>query len=239
MQISTDAIILSKIKYGDSNVILSSYTKEFGLKSYLIKGVLKQRKGKIKPAYLQPLLQVRIEGNHKDNRSLQNISELKPLFHYKTLHTNITKGAIVIFLSEVLAQLLKEEERNSALYAFISTSLEWLDEKENSPNFHLLFLLNITKYIGFYPDKKNKELPFFNLEAGKFESSKTNGYSISGNNLTLLKQLLGIKFDTLDRVKVNSRQRQDFLNMILLYFELHLGGFKKPKSLQILNQVFS
>jgi len=98
MLVSTDAIILSKLKYGDSNIILSSYTKEFGLKSYLLKGVLKQRKGKIKPAYLQPLLQVHIEGNHKDNRSLQSISELKPLFHYKTLHTNISKGAIVILL---------------------------------------------------------------------------------------------------------------------------------------------
>ncbi len=239
MLVTTNAIVISKIKYGDSSIILSCYTESFGIKSYLIRGVLTKKKGKFKPAYFQPLSQVILEASHKENRSLQSLRDIKPLIHYKSLHSNVIKGAIVLFLSEVLSQLLKEEEKNSLLYSFISTSLEWLDEQNRSSNFHLLFLLIITKYLGFYPETSKIDLDYFNLEAGKFESSKVNMYSISGNNLTVLKKLLGIKFDTLNEVKINSRQRQDFLNMILLYFELHLGGFKKPKSLQILNQVFS
>lgn len=55
----------------------------------------------------------------------------------------------------------------------------------------------------------------------------------------LLKQLLGINFDALNTIKLNSKQRQSFLNMILLYYELHLGDFKKPKSLTVFNQVFN
>ncbi len=239
MLVTTNAIVISKIKYGDSSIILSCYTESFGIKSYLIRGVLTKKKGKFKPAYFQPLSQVILEASHKENRSLQSLRDIKPLIHYKSLHSNVIKGAIVLFLSEVLSQLLKEEEKNSLLYSFISTSLEWLDEQNRSSNFHLLFLLIITKYLGFYPETSKIDLDYFNLEAGKFQSSKVNMYSISGNNLTVLKKLLGIKFDTLNEVKINSRQRQDFLNMILLYFELHLGGFKKPKSLQILNQVFS
>jgi len=239
MLVNTSAIVLSKIKYGDSHVILSCYTKLIGLQTYLLKGVLKQRKGKFKPAYLQPLTQVQLTTDYKPNRSLQSLKELKPLIHYKSLHTNILKSAIVIFLSEVLVQLLKEEEENIILYTFLSTSLEWLDAQESAPNFHLLFLLDITKYLGFYPDTTDIHFEYFNLEAGKFEFSKHSLYTISDNNLTLLKQLLGIKFDTLNHVKMNAKQRHDILNMILLYYELHLGGFKKPKSLQILNQVFS
>jgi DNA repair protein RecO (recombination protein O) len=239
MLVTTNAIILSKIKYGDSSVILSCYTESFGIKSYLIRGVLSKKKGKFKPAYLQPLTQVTLEASHKENRSLQSLRDIKPLIHYKSLHTNVIKGAMVLFLSEVLSQLLKEEEENTLLYSFIAASLEWLDEQDSSSNFHLLFLLIITKYLGFYPDTSHIGLDYFNLEAGKFESSKVSLYSISGNNLTILKQLLGIKFDLLNEVRINSRQRQDFLNMILLYFELHLGGFKKPRSLQVLNQVFS
>jgi len=149
MFVNTDAIVLSKIKYGDSSIILSCYTKSYGIKTYLLKGVLKQRKGKFRPAYLQPLSQLNLEATHKKNRSLQSLRELKPLIHYKTLHTDIVKGAIIIFLSEVLIQLLKEEEANEALYNFISTSLLWLDEEENPSNFHLLFLLKIAKYLGF------------------------------------------------------------------------------------------
>lgn len=239
MLVSTDAIIISKIKYGDSDIILNCYTEGHGIKSYLLKGVLKQRKGKFKPAYLQPLTQVHLLAEHKSNRSLQRLQELKPIVHYNSLHTDISKSTVVMFLSEILQQLLKEEEKNESLYTLITASLQWFDEQENSPNYHLLFLLKLTKYLGFYPDFANIEYEFFNLESGKFESNKQNLYSISGGNLTLLKQLLGINFDGLKTLKVNSRQRQDFLNMILLYFELHLGGFKKPKSLQVLNQVFS
>jgi len=239
MLVTTNAIILSKLKYGDSSIILSCYTESFGIKSYLLRGVLTKKKGKFKPAYLQPLSQVTLEASHKENRSLQTLRDIKPIIHYRSLHSNVIKGAIVFFLSEVLSQLLREEEENTSLYSFIATSLEWLDEQDKFSNFHLLFLLMITKYLGFYPDTSKIDLDYFNLEAGKFEASKVNLYSISSNNLTVLKQLLGIKFDTLNEVKINSRQRQDFLNMILLYFELHLGGFKKPRSLQVLNQVFS
>ena len=82
-------------------------------------------------------------------------------------------------------------------------------------------------------------LPYFNLSEGKFETNLHGDYTISGENLTLLKQLLDTRFDTLSTVKINSKQRQSFLTMLLLYFELHLGSFKPPKSLQILNQVFN
>jgi len=239
MLVSTDAIIISKIKYGDTDVILTCYTENHGIKSYLIKGVLKQRKGKFKPAYMQPLSQVHLNAVHRENRSLQKLQELKPIIYYSSLHTDISKSTVVMFLSEILQQLLKEEEKNESLYMFLSTSLQWLDQQKKSANFHLLFLIRLTKYLGFYPDVTDVSGEFFNLESGKFEISKHNLYSISGNNLTLLKQLIGIKFDALNEIKVNSGQRQDFLNMILLYFELHLGGFKKPRSLQILNQVFS
>jgi len=100
-------------------------------------------------------------------------------------------------------------------------------------------LLNLTKHLGFYPDDTNIDANYFHLSTGQFETIKRDYYSISGENLTILKQLLGIKFDALNTVKLNSKQRQSFLSMLLLYFELHLGDFKKPKSLVIFNQVFN
>ena len=44
--------------------------------------------------------------------------------------------------------------------------------------------------------------------------------------------------DELKSIKLTGKERQDFLNMLLSYFELHLGNFKKPKSLKVLNDVF-
>jgi DNA repair protein RecO (recombination protein O) len=93
--------------------------------------------------------------------------------------------------------------------------------------------------LGFYPDISDTNQMYLNLNKGLFESSLEGVYSISGENLTILKQLLGTNFDTLEKIKLNSKQRQSFLSVLLLYFELHLGSFKKPNSLKVFNQVFN
>lgn len=238
MLVKTYAIVLSKIKYRDNDLIVKCYTKNRGATSYLLRGVLKSSKQNAKVAYFQLLSQLQIEENYKPNQSLHFINEVKLNLVYHSLHTNVLKSAITMFLSEVLSSVLKEEEPNQALYNFLETSLELLDNETEFSNFHLLFLLELTKHLGFYPDTAQLDFPYFNLTSGAFESI-LQANSVSGENLVTLKRLLGIKFDTLNSVKLNSSQRQSFLNMLLLYYELQLGDFRKPKSLQIFNQVFN
>ena len=239
MLVKINAIVLSKLKYRDSDLIVKCYTKQRGIVSYLIRGALKSQKGSSKAAYFQPLSLVLIEEIYKPNQTLQSIKEIKLDYLYKTLHTDILKTSIVMFLSETLASVLKEEEQNESLFNYIENTLKWLDYQTEFSNFHLLFLLNLTKYLGFYPDDQNKSSNYFNLSNGLFESNKDEYFSITGENLTILRQLLDTDFESVNTIRLNSKQRQSFLNMLLLYFELHLGDFKKPKSLQIFNQVFN
>ncbi|WP_452600907.1 DNA repair protein RecO [Pontimicrobium sp. MEBiC06410] len=236
---TTNAIVLSKIRYRDSDLIIKCYTQKEGVVSYLLKGIFKSKKGHSKMAYFQLLSQLQIVTDHKSKRSLQYIKEVKNNYLYNSLHTNVLKSSIVMFLAEVLSTSLQEEEQNDTLYNYLEATLQWLDMNDNYANFHLLFLLNLTKHLGFYPDKTEIEAPFFNLRDGEFQLVNESKYCVFGENLTLLKQLLGITFDALEEVKINSKQRQSFLSLILLYFELHLGSFKKPKSLQIFNEVFN
>ena len=138
-----------------------------------------------------------------------------------------------------MSNILNEEEGNTELFQFLETSFVWFDQSDTEASFHLMFLIELTKYLGFYPEKIHLEHDYFNLQDGKFETVQIGDYAVSGENLIILKQLLGIKFDALSTIKLNAKQRQSFINLMLLYYELHLGGFKKPKSLQILNQVFN
>lgn len=239
MRVKTDAIVLSKIKYGDHDVIVKCYTKNRGIVSYLLRGILKSKKSNSKIAYYQPLSILEIEENFRANQSLHYITDVKLGVPYKSMHTNILKASIVMFLSEVLTATLKEEEANLSLYEFLETSLQWLDHETNFANFHLLFLLEFSKHLGFYPDTSQANFSYFNLRSGSFELKPQAPYTVSGENLTFMKQLLDMKFDTLDSLKLHSVQRQSLLNVLLFYFELHLSEFRKPKSLQVLNQVFS
>ena len=239
MLISTKAIVISKIKYKDNDLIVKCYTEYFGVQSYLLRGVLKSKKGKLRAAYFQLLSQLEIIVSYRENRTLQSIREVKPLTFYQSIHTNVAKSAIVMFLAEVLSSILKEEEQNKTLFSYLETTLSWLDTNDEFSNFHLLFLLNLTQHLGFYPDLMHSNLNYFNLEDGNFQSNKTNKNCITGDKLVQLKQLLGIKFDTINTIKIIPKKKQEFLYMILLYFDLHLGTLKKPKSLRVLSQVFA
>lgn len=67
---STKAIVLSKLRYSDHDLIVKCYTQQFGVVSYLLKGVLKNKRGTTKTAYFQLLSQLQITSHHRENRSL-------------------------------------------------------------------------------------------------------------------------------------------------------------------------
>lgn len=239
MLATTNAIVLSKLRYRDNDLIVRCYTQEFGVVSYLLRQVSGSKKGNSKTAYFQLLSQLQLVVLHKNNRSLQEVKEVKLNYMYTSLQTHVIKGSIIFFLSEMLSSALKEEETNQNLYSYLETSLQWLDTNSDYANFHLLFLLRLTKHLGFYPEVSVNNEDWFNLMEGKFEDVKESIYSVSGETVTLLKRLIGSNFDALHTIKINSSQRQAFLKMMLLYFELHLEGFRKPQSLEIFNQIFS
>ncbi|MEM7486582.1 MAG: DNA repair protein RecO [Bacteroidota bacterium] len=238
MQVTTKAIVLSSLKYGDTSLIVKAFTASDGLKSYLLKGVLNSKRGKVKAAYFLPLMQLEIVASHKNKGTLESIREVRVNQPYKTLHTDIVKNSMVLFLAEMLGNSIQEQEEDKALFHYLEYALFWLDEHPSNSNFHILFLLNITKYLGFYPDTSFQDGPFFDLMEGSFSKTPTLNPLIQDENLIHFKKFLGINFDTLDTIRMGKSQRQELLKKVILYFELHLHGFRKPKSLAVLNAVF-
>ncbi|MFS4454581.1 DNA repair protein RecO [Maribacter sp. 2304DJ31-5] len=239
MQITTKAIVLSSIKYGDTSLIVRAFTASDGLKSYLIKGILTSKKGRLKSAYFLPLSQLELVANHRNKGTLESIREAKVHYHYQTLHTDITKNAMILFLAEMLGNSVHEEEANPALYQFLEATLQWLDTHNEIANFHLYFLLSLTRYLGFYPDTDQMEAGFFDLLEGEFTNAPSLNPMIAGENLLYFKSFLGTNFDAIHRIKMKKTNRQELLKSLVVYFELHLQGFRKPRSLAVLNEVFS
>lgn len=235
---TSNAIVINTIKYGDTSLITTCYTKNFGIKAYMLKGVLKSKKGKLKPAYFQPLMQLHLTANHNNKGNLNSIRDLEVLNFYNSIYTDIKKQTIALFLAEIIYYSIREEEQNSTLYQYLEASFLWLDTHTNISNFHLLFLLNLTKYLGFYPKINSINNLYFDLLEGEFiNSSKLN--TVSGDNLVQFKKLLGINFDALHTINLSASNRQAILSILVQYFELHLEGFKKPKSIKVLKSVFS
>ena len=238
MLVKTRAIIIHSIRYREADLIVKAYTKSSGLKSYLVRGVLKSKKGKLRASMFQPLTILDLEANHKDKGTLESIREAKVNPAYQTLTGNIYKSSIAMFLAEVLHQAIQEEEQNQALYQFLEESFLWLDANEKYANFHLLFMVKLSSFLGFYPHQYDPDLPYFNLLDGEYQLDDNNKYCIQNENSELLKQFLLVNYDEVSGIKLNQSKRKNFIEMLILYFELHLHGFKKPRSLDILHQLF-
>jgi DNA repair protein RecO (recombination protein O) len=237
--VNTKAIVLSSLKFGDTSLIVKCYTQEEGVKSYLIRGVLKPKKRGIKAAYFQPLTQLKIIAKHTTKNTLNAIKEVQIIYPYKSIHTDIIKQSVVLFLSEVLSNAIQEEEQNLALYEYLETAFIWLDLHDKVANFHLLFLLNLSGFLGFYPDTSEINKKGFDLLEGNFSDRIHEKNVISNNDFYQFKKLLGIIFDNLELVSYSKDERQLVLQVIIHYFKLHLSGFRDPKSLQVLETVFS
>ncbi|MDQ1148305.1 DNA repair protein RecO [Sphingobacterium zeae] len=163
----TRAVVLKTTNYSESSLVAQLYTEHFGMQSYLIAGARKP-KGKIKANILQPLHLLEIVATHKDNGSLQRISEARQAPALQEIPYDIVKSSLALFLNEILYKILKEQEHDSYLFEFIHQSILWLDQSHsNLANFHLVFLIKLTRFLGFYPAKSKQVLPLF-------QSSRSN-----------------------------------------------------------------
>lgn len=238
MIVTTKAIVFSALKYSEADLIVTCFTKTSGIKTYLLRGVLKSRKGKIRASYFQPLTQLEIVAQHKDKGTLEYMKEVKVAFPYQTIHTHIEKSAIVMFLSEILKNSIREEEANEPLFNFLESALQWLDLHDSVANFHIYFLLKLSRYLGFYPDESNLSLPYFNLQEGVFQQNLTHIYCEKGEAVEAFKKFFVTKFEASFEIRIAKKLRAEVLHLLLAYYRLHLQDYKKPKSLAVLHQIF-
>lgn len=236
MLVTTKAIVLSALRYQEKSLIVKCFTESDGLKSYFVPSAYSGRKSNQKIGYFQPLTLLEIVASHKNKGTLEHFKEIRLSTPYQTINTDVVKSTIVIFLSEMLHHSIREEEKNQSLFTFLETALLWLDTHQQTANFHLILLLEVTKFLGFYPDVSDNEA-FFEMNEGVFVP--VHGIScLSEEETQLFRKLLGLKFDSVQKVFV-AAERQQLLKILLEYYSIHLEGFKKPKSLEVLREVFS
>ncbi|MFA6924496.1 MAG: DNA repair protein RecO [Bacteroidales bacterium] len=240
MLFKTKGIVLRNINYGETSIIVKIYTEIFGLKSYIVKGV-KARKAKFKINLFQPLTLLDLIVYNKTKSHIQNIKEARIDYTNKSINTDINKTSVLLFISEILNKSIREEEKNEHLFNFIFNSVKLLDDtNDNVSHFHLVFMMQLTKYLGFFPQnnfsEKNK---YFNLREGIFtENEIIAANSISPANSEHFSKLINTSFDDLKTLKFEKSKKKKLLENMIRFYELHLESFKNIKSVGVLEAVF-
>ncbi len=235
------AFVLNYIKYGESAAIIHFYTKENGLITGISKGAFSAKNKTIRNALL-PLSQVELTLNHKGKSELKTIRNIQLNQPYYSLHSNPQKIAITQFLAEILHLTLKEQEPNTRLFNFIENQMNLFDVKSSEfADFHLIFLFQLTHYLGFYPNLENEDLRkgLFNLQEGAIIDQKEFlPLTLNSEQNKWWLQLANIRFSESYKNQFNQKQRQVLLQILLQYYEIHHSEFRQPKSLEILSALF-
>jgi len=240
MLASTEGIVLHSIKYGESSVIATIYTRDFGRQSYLLNAA-RSTKSKNKAGLLQPLFLVELVAYQKQTRELHRIKELKSLSIYQNLPFDVAKSTVAIVLAERLYKSISEQESYTELYDFMVNSLLYFDLMEKgSSNFHLWFLLRLTEYLGFLPQLSKAGFQnWFDLKKGEVIPFQPPHPFYANKELTeALLNLAPVKMQNISEFHVTRSMRDSLLTALVDYYQLHFDNLGEIKSLKVLREVF-
>jgi DNA repair protein RecO (recombination protein O) len=158
----------------------------------------------------------------------------------QTIPFDIKKSTIALFMAEVLHRLVKESEANEMLFDFVWGSVEALDAAtEGVANFHLWFLSNLCRFLGFSPGNEYQPKAWCNLAEGLYTTEcPPREYRISQENALILRDMLECDVRYLGEIGLNRHQRVDFLAALLSYYSYHLDTINSVQSIRILQEVF-
>ena len=238
----TQGIVLHYNRYNDDSAIVDIFTLSHGSVSFLVRDRRQKHKKSIHTTLLRPLNVVEVMFDYRATASLQRIQEVHIAHCYTSLPYDPIKETVALFLSEFLHNVLRSEVKNPDLYHYILYSLQWFDmTNEGLANFHVAFLTRMTYYLGFWPnmDKKNK-LPFFDLKDSiATDTEPKHNFFLKGQEVAMMPKLLRMNVRNMHRFLLTRQQRNRMLDVLTLYYQLHVPEFRDLRSLAVLREVLA
>jgi DNA repair protein RecO (recombination protein O) len=221
MIFKTRGIVFRFTKFRETSIIVTIFTEQFGLQSYIVNGV-RSKSAKNKIALYQPLTLLNLVVYHREHANIERIKEISCLHPYRTLTVDIRKSTLAMFINELLNKTVKEESHGGETFEFLLESLITLDNlQEGHENFHLHFMLKLARYLGF----------------GVFNAKEVLGGRVSDPETeNILASLLRANYDT--PLQISNTQRRKVLDLLLKFYGEHMEHLGEIKSVQVLREVF-
>jgi len=236
----TRGIVLKLTNYGDTSVVATILTESFGVQSFMVHGA-KRPRAKLPINMLQPLQLLDLVVQYRSNANLQRISESKMSPAFLSIPYDMAKSSVIMFLNEVLYKVLRHQETDTPLFQFVFNAVAWLDSVEHMPaDFHLYFLIRLTRFLGFHPVRVQEGEKFFDLKNGVFvKSEPSHPYVLAEPYVGILNQLTRISLDQLHEITIKREQRRYLLEKIIDYYRLHIDNFGEIRSHSVLEEVLA
>jgi len=236
----TRGIVFHSFKYSETSLITRIYTDRFGLQGYLVRGARKPR-AKLRASLFQPLNILEMEVYHKEKSTLQNIKEAHQAYIFESIPFDVHKGSISMFMGDILSKAIREEEANAGLFDFLYNMILKLDrQKEEIASFHLHFLVQLSRYLGFFPQGKyDRQTPFFDMVEGSFCSYQPlHSHYLNQPLSESFSTLIQVPAEEVVTLRLDRGKRNQLLESIISYYRLQYDGLQDIQSHQVLRKIF-
>ena len=240
MLAKTQAIVLHSIKYGETRLIVDMFTRMFGRQSFIVT-ISKTSKAKVKKQFFQPLTLLEIETDIRSKLQLQKLGDVRLMTPFTSIHFDPDKLAISLFVAEFLYYALRSEQRNVLLYDYLENSILWLDGQQSRfANFHLVFLMRLSRFLGFYPNLDDYEdNDYFDLRESVFtKNPPVHRDFLQPNEAQKVLLMMRMDFPTMYLFRMSHEERNRLLEVAIKYYRLHLPDFPEMKSIEVLQTLY-
>ena len=220
--LKAEGIILRRIKYSETSLIVTLYTKEYGKVSLIAKGA-RNPKSKFVGS-LEPATYVSIVYYHKDSRDLQMLSEVDPMRSNSSIISSIRKVAVAFAMLNLIDKAVSESESNEGLFDLLNESLLVLNDSESDLLILWYFEINLLRQIGFEINIDNP--------AGIEKENR-----LKGEALKIFKQLENADLNEMDVEQFTRGTFKKMNRFFEKYFEYHIEGMKQTKALSFVNEL--
>ncbi len=228
--------MLRTVRYGDSKVIVDMLTEEHGRVSFIC-SISKSGRGKVRKQLFQPLTLLDVVFDYRENVQLQRFRDVGISKPYVSIPFSSGKLSIVLFLAEFLTYATRDERDNRPLFEYIEKSLLWLDSSQQAfANFHLVFMMHLTRFVGFYPNLEDSGgAAWFDLREGCFTLVRPlHPDYLCPAEASRISTLMRMDFDNMRLFRMTRDERNRCVEVILDYYRLHVPNFPELRSLDVL-----
>ena len=212
----TELIVLHSTKFGDNSIVVHTLSREYGRRSFLIRGAGK----KATMTLMLPLTVLEAEVVETTKSTLFTARNLAAKYPLLGIRNSISKNSITLFMSEVLYRVVKDGANEQGLFEWCEKSILLLDAMPgNFSNFHLRFLLELSVVLGFSPESKDLQ-PFI------------------GDYYPVVERFMKDSFADAMLIALNGAARNEIAEGILRYIEYHSESAVNVTSLRVLRELF-
>lgn len=235
-----EGIVLRNIKFSDNSLIIHLFTRERGRISCMVKRARSKRTG-FAPSFFHPFNFLQAEVYYNPKKEIHTLKEVCLKQSFSSFINDPNQIAVVMFLSEVLNKSIRYQHTDKQLYDFLeNTIFRFNEETHSTANFHIFFMIELSKFLGFYPvNNYSVSENYFDILNAQFVSASSGTQTMDEETSGILFKFMNLTTGNWWEIPLHGELRRKMIESLLNYYTLHTGTNMDVKSLNVFAEVFN